>query len=193
MDNNINSNHAGQNGHNNHNINYDRESNILVIDDDQTLLKFFKIHLNKFFSKVVVVHSAMDGMAVLKEKKFDLVISDIRMPRVDGLQLITKVKKVDITIPVFLISGAMLTDEQNELVKVKADGYLRKPFSVDQLHDFIETGLRVREIYKNMYKLLPDKQKLKKLMKAGASVKNIKDDNLKHEVEKLSQELKKVS
>ena len=60
---------------------------ILIVDDDQTLLKFFKIHLNKFFSRVIVVKNAKEAVETLKSKQIDLVLSDIRMPRVDGLQL----------------------------------------------------------------------------------------------------------
>ncbi|NBX24419.1 MAG: hypothetical protein EBR52_10065, partial [Microbacteriaceae bacterium] len=45
---------------------YDRTSFILVVDDDDSLLKFFKIHLNKFFSRVIVVESAKDALAQLK-------------------------------------------------------------------------------------------------------------------------------
>ena len=48
--------------------NYNRTSNILVVDDDDMLLKFFKIHLNKFFSKVVVVKSDREAVATLSKK-----------------------------------------------------------------------------------------------------------------------------
>ena len=45
---------------------YDRESNVLIVDDDSTLLKFFKIHLNKFFSRVVVVENAKSALETMK-------------------------------------------------------------------------------------------------------------------------------
>ena len=111
----------------------DKESYILVVDDDETLLKFFKIHLNKFVSKIVVVKNAREAVNLLQEKKIDLVISDIRMPRLDGIQLMKKVKNFDPSIPVFLVSGAMLDDSQIEAVENKADGFLKKPFSIDDL------------------------------------------------------------
>src|SRR5689334_22808504 len=102
--------------------NYDRTSYILVVDDDNTLLKFFKIHLNKFFSRVIVVKNAKEAIDTLREKEIDLVISDIRMPRMDGLQLMKRVRKHDPSIPMMMISGALLSDEQSKSAEDDADG-----------------------------------------------------------------------
>src|SRR3954470_6412749 len=129
---------------------YNRSSYILVVDDDNTLLKFFKIHLNKFFSRVIVVKNAKEAIDTLREKEIDLVISDIRMPRMDGLQLMKRVRKHDPAIPMLMISGALLSDEQVKIADDEADGYLRKPFSVDDLHGFIDQGMALREQFKKL-------------------------------------------
>ena len=50
---------------------YDLDSNILIVDDDSTLLKFFKIHLNKFFSRVVVVESGKAALESMKDRPSD--------------------------------------------------------------------------------------------------------------------------
>ena len=142
---------------------YDRNSFILVVDDDNTLLKFFKIHLNKFFSKVIVVKNAKEAIESLREKTIDLVITDINMPRMDGFQLLKRVRKHDNAIPVLLISGALLNENEETLV-LDADGYLRKPFSVDQLHDFIDQGLAKREKLKELAEFLSDKKHLRNLV-----------------------------
>ncbi len=136
--------------------NYDRESFILIVDDDQTLLKFFKIHLNKFFSHVMVVKNAKEAIDTLKEKTIDLVVSDIRMPKVDGFQLVKKIRSQDPSIPVVLVSGAMLSEEQIEDCEKHVDGFLRKPFSVDDLHKVITRGMERRKILKELRQLIPD-------------------------------------
>lgn len=135
---------------------YNRTSYVLVVDDDDTLLKFFKIHLNKFFSKVVVVKSAADAIAKIKELEIDLVLSDIKMPRMDGIQLMKKVKAHDPSIPVFLISGALLEEKQKRAIDEKADGYLTKPFSIDDLHGFIDRGMQLRDCYKELHETIGD-------------------------------------
>lgn len=143
---------------------YDRTSFILVVDDDNTLLKFFKIHLNKFFSKVIVVKNAKEALETLKEKSIDLVISDIRMPRIDGLALMKRVRKFDQSIPFLVISGALLSDEQRRICEEDADGYLRKPFNVDALHSFIDSGMTRREKLIALAEALKDKAMIRPLL-----------------------------
>jgi DNA-binding NtrC family response regulator len=156
--------------------NYDRTSYILVVDDDNTLLKFFKIHLNKFFSRVIVVKNAKEAIDTLREKEIDLVLSDIRMPRMDGLQLMKRVRKHDPAIPMLLISGALLSDEQSKSAEDDADGYLRKPFSVDDLHAFIDNGMQLREKYKKLSELLPDKKIIRDVLRGRVKLeKHIED------------------
>lgn len=171
---------------------YDRTSYILVIDDDETLLKFFKIHLNKFFSRIIVVKNAKEAITTLAEKEIDLVISDLRMPRVDGIQLMKKVRNHDPSIPVFLISGAMLEETESEAIEEKADGFLKKPFTIDELHDYVAAGLKCREIYKELYKLIPDKKKFLTIIREESpKLRAIKDDEQKTRIRALLDELKR--
>jgi CheY-like chemotaxis protein len=155
--------------------NYDRTSYILVVDDDNTLLKFFKIHLNKFFSKVIVVKNAKEAIQALAEKEIDLVLSDIRMPRVDGIQLMRKVRRHDPSIPFLLISGALLSDDQTKKSD-QADGYLRKPFSVDELHSFIEHGVFLRDKYKRLAELLIDPAMIRKVLTGRVKIEKFISD-----------------
>ena len=83
------------------------EKHILIVDDDNTLLKFFKIHLNKFFSKIIVAKNATEALEIIKSKDVDLIISDFKMPRVDGVQFMRKAKKHDPLVPFLFISGAL--------------------------------------------------------------------------------------
>ena len=170
--------------------NYDRESYILVVDDDQTLLKFFKIHLNKFFSRVIVVKSVKEALATLKEKEIDLVISDIRMPRTTGLQLIKKVRNHEPTIPVFLISGALLTEDQLQEVDLHADGFLKKPFSVDELHSFIERGLSFRGIYREMDQLINNRKFFVDFLKKKHDLTKLRDAEVRSAAIKLYDKIK---
>lgn len=172
---------------------YDRTSYILVVDDDDTLLKFFKIHLNKFFSRVIVVRNAKEAIATLKEKEIDLVLSDIRMPRMDGIQFMKKVRAFDPTIPVYLVSGALLSEEQVETVGEQADGFLRKPFTIDELHSFIDNGMKRREILKALSELVQDKKKVVDLLHGKITTKQLKDDETKAKAEELLNSLKAAS
>lgn len=169
---------------------YDRTSYILVVDDDDTLLKFFKIHLNKFFSRVIVVPNAKEAVTALKERTIDLVISDIIMNRLDGFGLMKKVRNYDPSIPVFLISGALLDEEQSTNVDNMADGFLKKPFTIDELHSFIDRGLQIRTLYRELYSLVPEKKKFQKLVRREESAEILKKEDVR---EKVSDILTKIS
>ena len=146
---------------------YDRTSYVLIVDDDNTLLKFFKIHLNKFFSRIVAAKSAKEALTMLREKDIDVVLTDVRMPRMDGLSFMAKVRAYDPTIPVMIISGA-LDEEQELFVQGEADGLLRKPFSVDELHQFIDMAMDRREKLRRLGELCGDKAVVRKIRKAKA-------------------------
>lgn len=152
-----------------HRREYDRTSFVLVVDDDDSLLKFFKIHLNKFFSRVIVVESAKEAMTNLKEKEIDLVLTDIRMPKIDGLELMAKIRRHDPTIPVLILSGAMLDEEQARLCLEESDGYLRKPFSFDDLHAFIDKGMKLRDSFKEMAAIMRDPKNFRALLRGKIS------------------------
>lgn len=176
------------------NKDYDRESYVLIIDDDDTLLKFFKIHLNKFFSKVIVVRNAQEALATLKEKEVDLVISDIRMPKIDGIQLLRKIRRGHPSVPVYLISGALLDDSKMKTIDRHADGFLRKPFSIDDLHSMIQLGMVKRQKLKDLGELITDTEQLRNILNGRASVnKFLVDASKQSEAKELITELRKAS
>ena len=169
---------------------YNRTSYILVVDDDDTLLKFFKIHLNKFFSRVIVVKNAKEAIETLKDKEIDLVISDIKMPRMDGIQLMKKVKNHDPSIPVFLVSGALLNESQQNAIDTKADGYLKKPFGIDELHNFIDRGIQVRDAYKELLEIVQDNKKFLELIQGKRQLRFIKDEDQRSRAQEIMDHLK---
>lgn len=167
---------------------YDRTSHILVVDDDSTILKFFKIHLNKFFSKVIVVKNGSEAMIAMKEREIDLVICDIMMPRVNGIQLLKKMRRFDFTIPVLFITGAELASDIEADIG-QADGILRKPFGIDQLHQFIEEGMQKRDSFKELNELIKDKDILKKILKSKKGLENFVSPKDMTKVKKLIKNL----
>lgn len=169
---------------------YDRASNILVVDDDDTLLKFFKIHLNKYFSKVLVVSNATDAMETVINKEVDLVISDIKMPRVDGTQLAKKVKAHDPSIPVFLVSGALIDEKLEGQIGKRADGFLTKPFTIDELHDFIDRGVALRQCYVRLFDIVKDPKKFLEVLNGKRQLRFLSDQALKQEAAEILRTIK---
>ena len=170
---------------------YDLKSQILVVDDDLTILKFFKIHLNKFFSHVSVASNAFDAVEILKNTQIDLVISDVNMPKMSGVDLMHHIVQYYPTVLTILISGASLSEFQKEDV-LAADGYMRKPFSIAFLNEQIKVALKGQKKLVKLAENMKEKQKLRKLMQKELQVEDCVAGEKKSSCKKILADIIKV-
>ncbi|HWB85372.1 MAG TPA: response regulator [Bryobacteraceae bacterium] len=116
------------------------ESDILVVDDSAAIRKILQRVLRQTGMAIRTIHEAGDGqeaLAVLKAQKVTLVLSDINMPTMDGLQLLAAMKNSAEwrQIPVVMITTEGGETKVSEAVKLGAAGYVRKPFTADQIKE----------------------------------------------------------
>ncbi len=113
-------------------------AHILLIDDDD--LSRFAMHevLTRAGHKVTEAENGKLGLAAQASTDFDLIITDIIMPEVEGIELIVKVRERSPTIPVIAVSGGGRMSETDYLENARdlgANATLAKPFSEDQLNE----------------------------------------------------------
>lgn len=118
------------------------EQCVLVIEDDKKIVNLVKIHLNDLNLKVDEVYDGKNGLKLALSKKYDLVILDIMLPGMDGIEVCKQFRAENMYTPVL-----MLTAKSEELDKVLgleigADDYLTKPFSVRELIARVKAILR---------------------------------------------------
>jgi DNA-binding response OmpR family regulator len=107
---------------------------ILVAEDDELMLKILEFRLKKDGHEVIVTHDGREALAKIDELKPDLVITDIMMPYLSGLEIIGAVKKKYPNImPVIIISGMGQESVVLEAFQLGADDYITKPFSPNEL------------------------------------------------------------
>jgi two-component system chemotaxis response regulator CheY len=116
------------------------ESDVLVVDDSAAIRKILQRVLRQTGMAIHTIHEAGDGLEALKllgTQKVDLVLSDINMPKMDGLQLLAALKASDQWrhIPVVMITTEGGETRVAEAVKLGAAGYVRKPFTADQIKE----------------------------------------------------------
>jgi two-component system, chemotaxis family, chemotaxis protein CheY len=116
------------------------ESDILVVDDSAAIRKILQRVLRQTGMAIRAIHEAGDGqeaLTVLAEHPADLVLSDINMPKMDGLQLLASLKASPQwrNIPVVMITTEGGETKVAEAVKLGAAGYVRKPFTADQIKE----------------------------------------------------------
>jgi DNA-binding NtrC family response regulator len=127
-------------------VRYGPKGRILVIDDEPLALKNLRRILEKGGHKVSTFASPLSALKRLEEESFDLIISDIRMPYVDGIELLQRAKRLAPTIEVILITGYATLDGAVEATKKGAFHYLAKPFTPDQVRTLISQALKEKAL-----------------------------------------------
>ncbi len=121
---------------------------ILVIDDDDSLLFIFKKLLSKNGVKVVVVNSFNKAIENLYMRKFDLIFSDINLPDNTGINILEESKKTNQNCPIIIITGSPEIKTVSEAVRQGAFDYLVKPLDFSKLIYYTENLLKKRKSIK---------------------------------------------
>lgn len=114
---------------------------ILLIDDMDGVRRAVGSVLKRAGHNVTTAADGAEGLALLKQRRFDLVIVDILMPKVDGTEVIFQLNAAPTRPLVLAISGGGAGISANEALRTarfKADAFLEKPFDKDQLIDVLE-------------------------------------------------------
>lgn len=106
---------------------------ILVVDDEEGILEWLKIALEKEGYEVETTVSAEEALKLVKERYFDCVITDIKMAGMDGLQLLKKLKEEDPDVIVILITAYGTFESAVEALRGGASDFITKPFRIDEI------------------------------------------------------------
>lgn len=106
---------------------------ILIIDDDVTLTKFLSTFLEENDWSVYTAESGEKGLTLVSEVSPDVVLLDIKLPDIEGIELLEKIKKIDENLPVVIVSGVNEVKLAVESIKRGAFDYITKPFNKDEL------------------------------------------------------------
>lgn len=118
---------------------------ILIVDDEPSMREFLAILLDKNGYAARAAASGAEALALLQQRHFDLIISDIRMPDLSGLALLENIKQQDLSIPVVLITAYASPEDAVLAMKNGAYDYITKPFKVDDILSVIKSALGSRQ------------------------------------------------
>jgi len=122
----------------------DKKVRILVVDDSQESREICQRVLQKEGYGVQSVDSAKKALDELETTRFDLVITDLKMPEMDGLSLLKKVKEIDPKIFVIVMTGYPSEESKTQAIELGASGYLAKPIDVSELVTAVKSCLKRR-------------------------------------------------
>lgn len=120
---------------------------MLIVEDNEELLDLM-YHIFSRHRQVLIAHNGVEAMEVIQKKEVDIIISDVMMPEMDGLELCRQLKQDIKTshIPIILLTARNSADDRVECYKAGADGYIAKPFELKVLEARVENFLAQKRI-----------------------------------------------
>jgi len=118
-----------------------KSASVLVIDDEKSLRDFVRINLEVRGYNVTVAPNGADGLAVFQSQHIDLVILDIMMPNMDGLETTRRIRQISI-VPIIILTALGEESDKVKAFDLGADDYLTKPFGIGELLSRVKAVLR---------------------------------------------------
>ncbi len=106
---------------------------ILIIDDERNIRSTLKDILEFEKHDIELAETGMAGLELIKKQSFDIIFSDIKMPEMDGIEVLSKIKELDIDTPVIMISGHGNIETAVECIKKGAFDFIEKPIDLNRL------------------------------------------------------------
>lgn len=119
---------------------------VLVIDDEERICRLFYRALTRKGYEVVTETEAKVALERFKETPFEVVVSDVSMPDMDGITVLKRVREIDLDTPVILVTGLPSMDSAVEAVEYGAFRYLAKPVHLDDLCKTVGQALQMRRL-----------------------------------------------
>ena len=114
-------------------ITYSQKLKVLYVEDNNDAREMTTMILEDFFGKIVVAVDGEDGFNKFQNNHIDIIITDINMPKLNGLEMVEKIRAIDNDIPILILSAHNESNFLMDSIKLGIDGYILKPIDIDQL------------------------------------------------------------
>ena len=119
------------------------KANVLVIDDDYHMRIALKESLTKTGYSVSLAEDGLKAINEISKRIFDIVITDVKMPHLNGIELLKHIRKENPLLPVILVTAYGTIQDAVSVIKEGAFDYIQKPFSADTLYNTIKRALGI--------------------------------------------------
>ncbi|MBR0621410.1 response regulator transcription factor [Bacillus sp. RP12] len=116
---------------------------ILVVEDEKKIARVLSLELEYEGYEVTVKETGMDGLQALEEESFDLVLLDVMLPELSGLEVLRRVRKTNTATPIMLITARGSVPDKVSGLDLGANDYITKPFDIEELLARIRAQLRL--------------------------------------------------
>ena len=164
-------------------IAWSKELKVLYVEDDLSLREEICLFLSDIFTQVDLATNGEEGLQKLSQHHYDLVITDIKMPVMNGIEMIEQIKEIYPTLPILVTSAHNESEYLMKLINLNVDNFITKPLQSEQifrvLHEIVRRIHTEQELnhYKN--ELEVTNQKLKKIAHIQSQSIDLKDSLLR--------------
>ena len=107
--------------------------NLLYVEDDEETIDNIDFFLKRHFNEIIIAQDGEEAFNYFKEKKPDIIILDINIPKLNGLKLASKIREINKKIPIIFLTAFSDKDNLLQAINLHACSYLIKPFKIDEL------------------------------------------------------------
>ena len=112
-----------------------QKMHVLYVEDDEDIRLMVEKYLEKFFMSVTSAENGKEGLQIYKSQEFDMVLSDISMPEMNGLEMISEIRKLNTNQEIIIVSAYSQTQYFIESIKIGVSGYIMKPIDFQQMNE----------------------------------------------------------
>ncbi|WP_338470892.1 response regulator transcription factor [Niallia sp. XMNu-256] len=117
---------------------------ILIIEDDEGIARVIQLELEHEGYKVSIAHTGRDGLSILEKEKIDLVLLDVMIPELNGMEVLRRIRHEDNEIIVIMLTARNTVFDKVSGLDAGANDYMTKPFEIEELLARIRTNLRFK-------------------------------------------------
>jgi DNA-binding NtrC family response regulator len=121
--------------------NSNNRKKILLVDDEEAMLDIFKSVLQEDNYFVAVARNGAEALTLFKENSFDLVITDLKMPGMDGIKLLVEMLKIDSTADVIVLTAYSSAESYRDAMRCGATEYMYKPLRLEEFKAAVQKHL----------------------------------------------------
>jgi len=152
------------------------QSHILVVDDEASLRELLVIMLQREGYRVDEADNGVTALEKVNHNSYDLIISDIQMPQLTGIELLRELRRREIDVTVLMVTAFSSTEEAVEAMKLGAYDYITKPFKNDEIRLVIKNALertQLQEENRKLKKELGERFSFKQLIGNSPAMKDM--------------------
>ncbi len=149
-------------------------SRILVVDDEQAIRKALKEILEYEKHEVDLAKDGFEAIEKVKNNQFDLILLDIKMPKIDGIEVLQKIQAINPELPIIIITGHGTVDTAVEALKKGAYDFLEKPLDLNRLLVAVRNALEKKDLVKETKRLRRKIHKTYELIGESEAISKVK-------------------